>query len=73
MPKIHGKDGIPEAKTLVLLDSVTHNKGCQNDGSDQEGNHPVHITHFIPLSTLWIRVKSLPIRYEGVVFQILSF
>lgn len=32
-------------KGLVLLDLISGEKGCQNDGADQEGNHPVHVAH----------------------------
>jgi hypothetical protein len=45
------KTGRGSPKSLVLLDLISGEKGCQNDGADQEGNHPVHVTaHCFPLS-----------------------
>ena len=44
------KTGRGSPKSLVLLDLISGEKGCQNDGADQEGNHPVHVAHCFPLS-----------------------
>ncbi len=37
-------------RNLVLLDLVPGEESGQNDGADQERDHPVHVTHCCPLS-----------------------